>query len=79
MKEYGNNTKLAGSINRMDICDLLIACTSVRFSLENEANDPNTTDERKRICLNSAKKWERLHDKVAKQLDEWDKEHTEAE
>lgn len=45
-------------LDRIDICDLLLACTGASF----EAND-------------GGQKWKRLHEKLKKALDEFDKEN----
>lgn len=61
-------------LNRTDLCDLLMACTSIKIEARIEMdNDPNCSEERRtRILPNTIKKWERLHDILKTQLDEQD-------
>ena len=54
-----NQKTVIVKLKRIELCDLLIACTSVSESLERDGV--------------SAKKWNDLHDKLRAILDEFDK------
>lgn len=54
-----NQKTVTVKLKRIELCDLLLACTSVSDSLEREGQ--------------TAKKWNDLHDKLKVILDEFDK------
>jgi hypothetical protein len=62
-------------LSRLDVCDLLIACTVIRHDMEDEIRDPATTDGRRDVLRQSIPKWEDLHDKLKRQLDDFDSAH----
>lgn len=72
--EYGNDTELAGELNRLDFCDMLLASIHVAFEFEDEARNA-TNDADRRRAEESEQKWRRLHDKINRQIDAWDAEH----
>lgn len=47
-------------LSRIDICDLMMACTRIGQALKEDGKTAN--------------KWEKLHDKLKAQLDEFDAE-----
>lgn len=59
-------------VKRIELCDILLALCGVMCELRDEANDPNTTEERREIAKRSAAKWERLHEIVKEQIDNQD-------
>lgn len=73
-EEYGNETALAGELNRLDFCDMLLASLHVAFEFEDEARNADNDADRRR-AEESAQKWRRLHDKINRQIDAWDAEH----
>lgn len=72
--EYGNDTELAGELNRLDFCDMLIASLHIASNFEYEARNADNDADRRR-AEESAQKWRRLHDKISRQIDAWDAEH----
>lgn len=60
------------NLRRSDICDLMIATLGIKFDMEDEIRNPETTESRRNVLKNSIGKWERLHDELKKQLDEAD-------
>ena len=56
-------------LDRLHVCDVLMAITHIRIDFMNEIRDENITEERRKIAENSLKKWESLHEKIKKQLD----------
>lgn len=62
-------------IDRQHACRLSKACLFVAQSLEREANDPETTAERREIALRSAEMWYAIRDEVRAQIEEWDAKH----
>lgn len=63
------------NLSRLDVCDLLIACTGIRHDMEDEIRDPATTDGRREVLRQSIRKWEDLHDNLKRQLDDFDSAH----
>ena len=62
-------------LSRLEVCDLLIACTGIRHDMEDEMNDTKTTEGRREVLRQSVTKWQQLHDELRRQLDEFDKTH----
>lgn len=62
-------------MDRSHVCKLSTACLAVAQMLENEANDPNTSADRKEIALRSAKMWHDLREEVREQIAAWDEKH----
>ena len=62
-------------LSRLEVCDLLIACTGIRHDMEYEIRDPATKDSRREVLRQSIRKWEDLHDKLKSQLDDYDSAH----
>lgn len=60
------------NLTRGEVCDLLIATTGIKFDMLDEMRDENTTESRKEVLKNSIKKWERLHDLIKDQLEQFD-------
>ena len=54
-----NQRTVTVKIKRIELCDMLLACTAVSASLKKDGR--------------SARKWDDLHDKLAAILDEFDK------
>lgn len=62
-------------MDRSHVCKLSAACLAVAQMLEREANDPETTADRKEIAQRSAKMWHDLREEVRKQIAAWDEKH----
>lgn len=62
-------------LTRLEVCDLLIACTGIRHDMEDEIRDSATKDSRREVLRQSIPKWEDLHDKLKRQLDDFDSAH----
>lgn len=70
-----NNKTVRLKLRRIDVCDLLLATTHIRFDMEDEMKNPETTETRREILKGSIQKWEALHDELKHQLDEFDAAH----
>ena len=58
------------SISRLEVCDLMLACTNIVCGAMEEMHDPNCNEYRRQHVLpGTVKKWQALHDKLEKQLD----------
>lgn len=68
------------SVKRTEICDLMMACTSIIISARVEMKtDPTCSEYRKNHVLpHTIEKWQRLHDKLKAQLDILDALNVEA-
>lgn len=57
-------------LDRLEVCDLLLACTHIAMAAREEMkNDPNCPEYRREHVLpGTIKKWTDLHDKIEKQL-----------
>lgn len=62
-------------IDRSHACGLSMACLQVAIMLENEANDPETSEDRKEIAQRSAEMWYALRDEVREQIAAWDEKY----
>lgn len=62
------------SLKRIQINDLMMACTGIIIAAKNEKRCPETSDARKEILDDTIKKWKRLHDELKRQLNEQDAE-----
>lgn len=62
-------------LNRLDICKLLTACTTIKWGMIEEMNnDPDCPEYRRdHVLPNSIKMWEQLYEQIETQLDEQDK------
>lgn len=67
-----NEMKVNLELNRVKVCDLMIACTGICFGMEDELRDPNTSETRREILKRSIAKWEALHDDLEAQLKAFD-------
>ena len=67
-----NASKMNLRLPRLSVIDLLLATGGIACDLRAEANDPGTHPDRARIAYESAVKWDRLHDELRRQLDEFD-------
>ena len=63
------------NLKRSEVCRLSLATTSIWVDMNREYNDPETTENRKKVLEGSMKMWRDLHDKINAQLDEWDAKH----
>ena len=63
------------NMTRHEVCNLLLATTSIKFAVVDEINDENTPDERKEFLARTIDKWAALHDKIKMQLDAFDEIH----
>lgn len=61
-------------LNRLNVCDILLALTHLTCEFRTEINDENTSETRREIAKSSLKKWEKLHDEIKRQLKEFDGE-----
>lgn len=64
-------------LDRSDCNRLAIACLTLQHSLEREAADDQTNADRREIAQRSAKMWERLHEAVRAQVDDFDRKQAE--
>lgn len=62
-------------LTRTEICDLLLACTEIKWgAIEEMKNDPDCPEYRRDVVLpGTIKKWQKLHDIIDAQLTEQDK------
>ena len=58
----------------MTLYDLVNSIT-LQGNMEDEIRDPATKDSRREVLRQSIPKWEDLHDKLRRQLDEFDNAH----
>ena len=58
------------TLTRLELCDLMLACTHIKWDAIDEMNnDQNCPEYRKQHVLpETVKKWSALHDKLDKQL-----------
>lgn len=70
-----NDDKYILNLDRLHICDLMLACTHIIWDAKDEmANDPNCPEYRREHVLpGTIKKWQDLHDLLEKQLDKQDR------
>ena len=69
-----NSSEYTLSLKRIQICDLMVACSGIIQEAKDEQRRPETSDTRKEILEGTIKKWKRLHDELKRQLDEQDSE-----
>lgn len=70
-----NNEIMTLKLERIKVNDIEMAIMSIIFNLEQEINNPKTTDDRKEIAKSSIKRrWEPLLEEVRKQFKEQDEE-----
>lgn len=72
-----NGKIMSLKLTRIEMCDLMIATSSVYFGMDMEMRDEKTTESRKKILRESMKKWERLHDEIRRQINEFDRQFDE--
>lgn len=60
------------NLTRSEVCDLMLATTSIVCEARTEMNDKNTSKERKNILSGTITKWQGLHDLIKDQLEEND-------
>ena len=72
-----NSEIMSLKMTRLDMCDLMIATSSVYFDMDMEMRDENTTEARRKVLRESMEKWMRLHDEIRKQINEFDREYDE--
>jgi hypothetical protein len=70
-----NERKVNLNVNRHEVCDILRATTALFLDFDREANDPSVSEERRKIAAGSAKYWREFRDKIAAQLDAFDKKN----
>jgi len=66
-----NDNAYVVSVSRLEICDLMLACTHILCSAREEmTSDPTCSEYRREHVLpGTIKKWQALHDKLKRQLD----------
>ena len=72
-----NGEIMSLKMTRLDMCDLMIATSSIYFDMDMEMRDENTTESRRKVLQKSMKKWMRLHGEIRKQINEFDREYDE--
>lgn len=72
-----NGKIMSLKLTRIEMCDLMIATSSIYFGMDMEMRDEKTTESRKKILRESMKKWERLHDEIRRQINEFDRQFDE--
>jgi len=71
-----NELKYTVEMKRINVLDLITAVNGVIFSFKDEINDPDTTEERKRICQSSIdNRWLPVREELYRQLEAQDKAH----
>lgn len=65
------------NLDRIDCARMMLACTVLQQSLESEANDPETNEDRRTIAQGSTESWARLHDRIHVQIAEFDRKQGE--
>lgn len=61
-----NERTINMKLKRIDICDLLLACTFAESAIREECEQQGLEN-----------KWTKLHDKIQNILEEWDAKHGE--
>ena len=65
-----NEDNYTVTLSRLDICDLLLACTEIKFSALDEMKQKDCPEYRRdHVLPGTVAKWQRLHDKLHEQLD----------
>lgn len=72
-----NSEIMSLNLTRLDMCDLMIATSNIYFDMGMEMRDENTTETRRKILVESMKKWMRLHDEIRRQINEFDRQYDE--
>lgn len=69
-----NNDIYTLKLNRLELCDLMLACTNIVWqSIDEMKNDPECPEYRREHVLPEAiKKWQALHDEIKAQLEAQD-------
>ena len=60
------------NIKRNEAYMLVLACLGIAHENEIEAADINTTEDRRKVCIETAKMWRELHNEIKKQAEEHD-------
>lgn len=71
--EITNATPFTLTLPRLTVLDIKLALLGVCFDHEDEARNPETSETRRGICLNTVKKWRGIYDEVGRQFDAQDK------
>ena len=72
-----NGKIMSLKMTRLDMCDLMLAASSIYIDMDMEMRDERTTEARRKILRESMKKWERLHDEIRRQINEFDRQFDE--
>ena len=72
-----NGKIMSLKMTRLDMCDLMLATSSIYIDMDMEMRDERTTETRRKILRESMKKWERLHDEIRRQINEFDRQFDE--
>lgn len=58
------------TLSRLEVCDILLACSHVKWdAIEEMEKDPDCPEYRRTVVLpGTVKKWGNLHDKIERQL-----------
>ena len=72
-----NGKIMSLKMTRLDMCDLMLAASSIYIDMDMEMRDERTTETRRKILRESMKKWERLHDEIRRQINEFDRQFDE--
>lgn len=60
-------------LTRLEICDLMLACTRIFCEAREEMQSPDCNEyRREKVLPGTVRKWEGLHDKVKRQLEAQD-------
>lgn len=73
MEEESGACDMTIKIDRYKAGRLLMACSFCAESLQNEAEDAETTEDRAQIARRSVNMWREIHDEIKQQIDKWDK------
>lgn len=66
-----NDNAYVVSVSRLEICDLMLACTHIVCAAREEMTSDPTCPEyrREHVLPGTIEKWQALHDKLERQLD----------
>lgn len=62
-------------MSRSDICRLMQATTHILIDAKRELRDEGTSEDRKKVLEGTIEMWQRIHDEVNHQIDEFDEAH----
>lgn len=71
-----NELEYTVTMKRINVLDLMMAVNHVIFAFEDEIKDPDTSEERRKICQNAIDyRWMPVKNELNKQFEAQDKAH----